>query len=319
MSEFNSNKGLRIAKVIGTEDNIYVYDKDALCCKNCNDKCNVGSSVCCNSCNRILYHKTDGKGIYKNNKKNKKKNYAESESESEEECNNTEKNKFQNMRDIKLQGNFKFQVMPSNLPLSQPSLEYISGARGCGKSFWISNWLTQFRKLYKNYKVYLISRKPEDKAIDDLIDKRINADELVEADLKADDFKFQNGKGSCIIFDDVDTLPSDKKFNVKEAVYKLMEDVIEVGRSMGIFCLVTSHIPANSSESKRILNGCTSITLFTSCLNMNAIYLLEKHLGLTKSEIARIRKLESRWFTINKSVHPNIVISEKETYFIKNE
>jgi hypothetical protein len=52
---------------------------------------------------------------------------------------------------------------------------------------------------------------------------------------------------------------------------------------------------------------------------MNAIYLLEKHLGLTKSEIARIRKLESRWFTINKSVHPNVVISEKETYFIKND
>jgi len=287
--EFDSNKGYRIAKIIGAknEETVFVYDKDAMCCKKCSDNCNLGGSVCCNSCNQILIH-----GGNENNKVNK----------------------FEGRRDIKLNDNLKFQFMPSNLPNSQPCLLYCSGGRGVGKSVWVSKYLTQFKKLYPKYKIYLFSRKDKDDSIDDLIHKRVKVDDMPDVDLRADDFK-----KSMVIFDDIDTLPSDKQHNIKESVYKLLEDIIEVGRSMGIFCICTSHIPANFSESKRIINGATAITLFTSAINANTIYLLEKQLGLTKDEIKRIRSLNSRSFTVIKSVHPHVIVSDHEVYFVKNQ
>jgi hypothetical protein len=287
--EFDSEKGLRIAKVIGgkNEDILYVYDKDAMCCKSCSKKCNLSNKVCCNSCNEVLIH---GAG-------------------------DNLKNKFENMRDIKLNDNFKFQLMPSNLPNSQPCLLYVSGPRGVGKSVFVSNYLIQFKKLYPKYKIYLFSRKEKDDALDDLINKRVQVDDMPDADLKADDFK-----KSMVIFDDIDTLCNkDKKHDVKGAVYNLLNDIIEVGRSMGIFCICTSHIPANFNESKRIINGASSITLFTTALNANAIYLLEKQIGLTKDEIKRIRRLKSRTVTIIKSIHPNVILSEKEARFVENQ
>lgn len=299
--EFNSDKGLRIAKIINKEQNnkqpkqeeiIYVYDKESMCCKSCNIGCGSSDEVCCNSCNNILYHKNHCK---------------------------IKNNKLQNMKNIKLGDGYKFQIMPSNLPFQNRSLEYITAPAGAGKSFFVSNYLIEFRKCFKNCKVFMISRKDKDILLDEYIDKRINPDDMVDVDLRADDFKSEKGKINLLIFDDVDSCPADKKNNVKGAVYKLMDDVIEIGRSLGIYCVVTSHIPANGAmESKRIINGATSITLFLNCLNMNAMYLLEKHLGLSKDEIKKIKKLEGRTVTINKSVHPHIIISEKECYMVTN-
>ncbi len=296
---FESEKGLRIAKIINKnndKDNelVYVYDKDSMCCKNCSEDCGVGDSdVCCNSCNNILIHKNHIK---------------------------QKQNKFKNIKEIKLPENYKFQLMPSNLPFQSRSLEYITAPAGAGKSFFVSNYLIEFKKCFKNCKVYMISRKNKDILLDEHIDKRINPDDMVDADLRADDFKSEKGKINLVIFDDVDSCPSDKKHNVKGAVYKLMDDIIEIGRSLGIYCVVTSHIPANgASESKRIINGCTSLTLFLNCINMNAMYLLEKHLGLSKNEIKKIKKLDGRTVTIIKSIHPHIILSEKECYMVKND
>jgi hypothetical protein len=291
----SSNNGMLLAEIKSLKkrcDNgkVFFYDKDSKCCKNCSPKCNLKTGVCCESCYQFLYKKGDD-----------------------------EENIYNNNKEIILNDDKYFQCMPSNLPNTQRSVVYVSGPNGCGKSVYISNWLIEFRKMYKNYKVYLISRKTSDDVLDHLIDKRLNPDELIDAELKAEDFKFdkETGQGSCIVFDDCDTLSADKKKNVRKAVYDLMEDCIEVGRSYGIFLVVSSHIGANQKESKRILNGCTSLTLFTSCLNVNNIYLLEKHIGLNKDHIKRIKNLKSRWMTIQRNTHPHVLISEKELFLIK--
>jgi len=294
--QLSFDRGLRIGKIIGDKKNenyIYVYDKDFKCCRECSPKCNPEKKVCCDACSNITYHK---RHLFNQN-------------------DNDKNNDLVLPDDSKL----KFEIMPSNQPFTQPSLCYITAPRGAGKSYLISTYLTAFKKLYPSYKIFLISRKEQDKLLDGLIDKRIDTEDILEADFKADDFKFHNGKGSLLIFDDVDTLDSNKKHNIKEAVYKLMDDVIEVGRSMGIFCIITSHIGANGvKESRRIINGATSITIFNACLNANTRYLLNHHLGLEKKDIERIKNSKSRTTTIIKS-HPMTILTDKECWMINNK
>ena len=285
------NKGLRIAKIAGDkkETFLYVYDKEFKCCKECSVKCDINKKVCCNACSNITYHKKHLGHIV-----------------NEDEHNN----------DIMLPEKLHFELSPSNQPHTQPSLVYITAPRGAGKSFFVSTYLSAFKKLYPSYRVFLISRKEQDKLLDGLIDKRIDTEDILEADFKADDFKFKNGKGSLLIFDDCDTLDSSKKHNVKEAVYKLMDDVIEVGRGLSIFAIITSHIGANGvKESRRIINGSTSITIFNACINANTKYLLNHHLGLSKKTIDKIKAGKTRTTTIIKT-HPMTILQDKECWMV---
>jgi hypothetical protein len=288
------NKGLRIAKIVGDkkkESFLYVYDKEFKCCKDCSAKCDINKKVCCQSCAHITYHKKHLGHV------------------ADEDVENNS---------IVLPEKLKFELMPSNQPHTQPSCHFIFGSRGCGKSFMISTYLAAFKKLYPNYKIWLISRKEQDRLLDGLIDKRIDTTDLIDADLTAKDFMYKNGKGNLLIFDDVDTCSEDKKNNVKHAVYKLMDDVIEIGRSYSIFAIITAHIGCNGKESKRILNGATTITFFNSNINVNTTYMLNKHLGLSKKTIDRIRAGKTRSTTIIKS-SPVAILQDKEAWLVDNK
>jgi hypothetical protein len=49
---------------------------------------------------------------------------------------------------------------------------------------------------------------------------------------------------SVIIFDDIDVL-NDKR--IRDGVYSLLNQVLEIGRHFNISCLMTNHLPSNSS------------------------------------------------------------------------
>ena len=61
------------------------------------------------------------------------------------------------------------------------------------------------------------------------------------------------------IFDDIDVI-SDKK--IREAVYDILNQVLEIGRRYKIHCVVTNHLPANGKDTRRILNEAHTVTYF---------------------------------------------------------
>ena len=108
--------------------------------------------------------------------------------------------------------------------------------------------------------------------MDSIKPKRIIIDEsLVDDPIDIDELS-----NSCCIFDDIDVI-SNKK--VREAVYALLNKVLEIGRHYSITAVVTAHLPSNGHETRRILNESSSITIFPHSASGKIKDMLEAHVG----------------------------------------
>ena len=92
---------------------------------------------------------------------------------------------------------------------------------------------------------------------------------------------------SVVIFDDIDVI-SDKK--IREAVYNILNKVLEIGRHFKITALVTNHLPTNGKDTRRILNEAHQVIYFPHSASGRIKYLLIDYLGLDK-----------KWFSIFES------------------
>jgi hypothetical protein len=190
-------------------------------------------------------------------------------------------------------------------------IRYITGASGSGKSFFTKKYLEQYHKMFPKRMVYLFSSLTDDKTLDAVkYIKRIKlTPELIEDDITAKDFA-----DALVIFDDTDCL-TNKAMKMK--VNGIMTSILETGRHFNTSIIYTSHLATAGNDTKRILNECNSITIFPASLGGRSLkYLLEGYLGLDKAQIKRIKKMESRSVTIQKSF-PMVVIGEKEMYVSK--
>ena len=158
----------------------------------------------------------------------------------------------------------------------------------------------------------MFSSLGEDESLDEIKPKRIIIDDsLINNPLTLDDFP----TGSLCIFDDVDVI-SNK--GMREAVYQILNQILEIGRHKGISCLMTSHLVSNGKDTRRILNECMFITVFFGAGSIKGInYLLENYIGLDKKEIRRMKQKsqESRWTTLFKN-YPQIALTEKSIWLL---
>jgi hypothetical protein len=317
MSELSFTRGKRIAVVEnsaiksenGTE--IFLYAKDHKCCLDCSDKCKKGKK-CCDQCAIITYHnkihgseddEIDLSRLKKIMSAFSDKKIKLSDAEFDELLNgdktgtglsgsNITKDKM-----VLRSGNF--MVAPSNV-YGQPQRIFVAGRAGSGKSFWVAQYLQQFKKFYPKRKIYLISQKTSDKLLDGLIHKRIPIEDLETAQFEADDFK------ECLVlFDDVDVI-SDKK--QEKEVFNLIAKVLEVGRSLDSYLILTLHIAASHNQSKRILNASTHFVYFKDSATHSNEYVLQNYFGFDKEELKALKKLNSRSITIIRDV-PQLVLA----------
>ena len=101
---------------------------------------------------------------------------------------------------------------------------YFSGPAGSGKSYQMASYLRNYKKKFKDNKIFLISEKEEDKTLDTIADlKRIKIDDsLIEDPLDLKDF---TEIGPCIVlFDDIDSLEN----KMKKAVYLLLSKLLKI-------------------------------------------------------------------------------------------
>jgi hypothetical protein len=208
---------------------------------------------------------------------------------------------------LKLAEGCRFQQVPDCD--KEREILYITGPSGSGKSTYTANYIKQYKKCFKDNEIYVFSALTDDESLDAIKPKRVIIDKsLVEDPIPVADFE-----NSLVVFDDIDVI-SDKK--VREAVYSLLNQVLEVGRHHKISCIITNHLPTAGKDTRRVLNESHSITYFPHSGSAKGIkYLLTEYIGLDKEDIKKLKRSGSRWATIYKN-YPQIALTERDIYLL---
>jgi energy-coupling factor transporter ATP-binding protein EcfA2 len=206
--------------------------------------------------------------------------------------------------------NLKFQQVPDTA--KEREILYITGASGSGKSTYVRKYCEIYKKKYKDRPIYLFSNLKEDESLDSIEPQRIKIDSnLIDDPINAEDLT-----ESICIFDDVDCI-KDKK--VREAVIKVMNECLEVGRHFKITMLITNHLPTDRQFTRRVINECHAIIYFPqSALGMQTNYMLTNYAGLDTKVIKKIRRTGSRWCMISKN-YPRFYMTERCVNMLSNE
>ena len=204
----------------------------------------------------------------------------------------------------------KFQQVPD--PEIERQILYITGASGSGKSTYTANYIKNYKKMFPENTIYCFSALKDDESLDVVKPERI----VIDDNLWKDPIDVSEFKDSLVVLDDIDVI-SDKK--QREAVYSVMNQILEVGRHFKITCVITNHLPTAGKDTRRVLNECHSVTYFPHSGTARGIkYLLQEYLGIDKYQIKKIKGLKSRWATIFKN-YPNVIMCEKDIWLSAND
>ena len=193
---------------------------------------------------------------------------------------------------LKIANESKFQQIPDTT--TERQILYITGPSGSGKSTYTRMFLEEYKRKYKDREIYLFSSLKEDESLDKIKLKRFKMDDS----LWKDPMNAEELKESVCIFDDIDVL-SDKK--IKEAVYKIMDSVLEIGRHFKITAIITNHLPTNGLFTRRILNEAHCYVFFPHSAGGKIRYLLQEYLDIDKKMIKYFKNANSRWCCIFKN------------------
>ena len=193
---------------------------------------------------------------------------------------------------LKIANESKFQQIPDTS--TERQILYITGPSGSGKSTYTRMFLEEYKKKYKDREIYLFSSLKEDESLDKIKPKRFKIDDSLWKDL----LNAEELKESVCIFDDIDVI-SDKR--IKEAVYSIMNNVLEIGRHFKITAIITNHLPTNGRDTRRILNEAHAYVFFPHSAGGKIRYLLQEYLDIDKKMIRYFKNANSRWCCIFKN------------------
>lgn len=188
---------------------------------------------------------------------------------------------------------------------------YICGPSGSGKSTFAADLINEWKHDYPKGDVFIFSRTnhKSDPAFKKI--KMIQID--INEGLLEDPINIENeiSEDSLIIFDDVTTI-HDKE--LKDAVEHLMVDIMEVGRKMRIWIIVTSHliIPNEKKFARTVLNEMQKLVVFPKGGGIQQIrYALKTYFGYSNRQIDDFINTDSRWLVFSKT-YPQYILSETE-------
>lgn len=197
----------------------------------------------------------------------------------------------------------KFQIIPDET--TERQVIYVCGPSGSGKSTFVVSYLNEYKRRYKKRPIFVLSALQEDETLDKISGlKRIKMDEsMYNNPLTPEMFQ------ECIIVaDDVDCI-EDKK--IHDAVIKLINSVLTVGRHFKTSIIFTNHLATDRGNTRKILNECHMMVIFPFSGSVHGIkYLLERYGGLDKKDWIDIRKTKSRYAVVFKH-YPTVIMCEK--------
>lgn len=249
------------------------------CCDKCSERCYQSKKKCCSKCNLSSIRKED------------------------------------DHLDLSADVTFSMSKLKPLVKMYERAVEYIAGPSGSGKSTMANSLIENYTKVNPKAEVFIISRTDyrTDPALKDLKIKQIKIDDrLLEKPL---DITKDFSKGTLILFDDCNTVQDDK---LRKYLEKLISDILEVGRKLGIYIIITSHllIPNEKKFARTILNEVQYMTVFPKSGSSQQIrYALKTYFGLTDKQVSKILDLESRWVRISKS-YPMYVLYDHGAYIL---
>lgn len=186
----------------------------------------------------------------------------------------------------------------------------IVGASGSGKSYYVNQYMKNYKKAYKKRDIYFFSVIKEDKSIDPDIVKRVRLDDTwISETLSIEDVE-----NSLCVFDDVEQI---KDIRIKQEVFRFINEILTAGRHTNTSIFLIVHYANNKSYLRDMLNEMNSFTFFPRSMNRALVYLLENYVGLDKQEIKKIKLLKTRWATVFKN-YPNCVLTERNLFMLSD-
>ena len=193
---------------------------------------------------------------------------------------------------------------------------FVVGRNGCGKSTFIQKLLTNYLKVYKNRKILLFSTQEYDDKLDKVFKDKINRVDLGEEFINSP-FSLDEIRNTICIFDDVDSI-RDKK--LKEALFKLRDDILKNGRSHtgdrneDIDIIITNHDVLGGHDTATMIRESFFYVVFPKGSTSHAINTIcKKYAGLKNDHIKRIINNPARCVVIHNT-HPGFVLTEKEIF-----
>lgn len=211
--------------------------------------------------------------------------------------------------DLKGKGNEGAIIKPIVNVKGDRDIIYIAGCSGSGKSHLASLYIQSYHKLFRHNKIYVVScaNYKDDPAFNSLKMKQID---IATLPINIHDEKYKN---SLFLFDDIESYGNTEQ---QKNVYKLVEQIAQNGRKLGIYLIVTSHLinPNNKSYGRVIMNELHNLCIFPHGASKHQIkYALKQYMGLDAAKINRICNTDSRYVIVSKT-YPNYVLEEKQAY-----
>lgn len=211
------------------------------------------------------------------------------------------------MKKIKLREEFRFVPMIGSK--YERECLFIYGPSGSGKSTLTSQFVHEYKKSFKNNRIFLISAKDKDPVFDSI--RKIKRIDMTNEDYKENPIKLEELSNSLVIFDDYEVY--DKK--TQPIVNELRDKILQLGRSTKISCIIISHIPLQGSRSKVILIESSKLIFFRDTNRQQNKRVLEVYCGLSKKEIDQVYDIKSRWYCLHR-FSPRYLITEKEAVIL---
>lgn len=200
----------------------------------------------------------------------------------------------------------RFEVIPNANP-EHRQVWYAAGASGSGKSYFARGIAENYKKLFPNREVYLISKLQYDDTLDE---SKIAKPKRIDIQSLMDDYPSLEEFEDClIIFDDYDTLEK-KQY---EVVQKLINDLAIQGRHTRTSMLVLSHYLSNYNKTRLILMEAHYLTLYPMATSGKALMnVCVNYAGLEPEHVKEMKRL-GRWVMISKN-YPAYIISGRKAY-----
>ena len=215
--------------------------------------------------------------------------------------------------DLKLPTGSQFEIVPNPDPKCREVLR-LSGMSGSGKSYMAKTYAENYNKLFPDRPIYLVSELKHDETLDNMKGtkpQRLDLDKMVTDPIKLEEFE---GQPCLIIFDDIDVL----KRPYADIVYKLIDDLISMGRHVTVSVIICSHNITDYKKSRLQLAESHYLVLFPQAISPKAMrYVCENYAGMDIDDIKRLRGL-GRWVCIHKT-YPPFVLSQHEAFMLNDK
>ena len=203
---------------------------------------------------------------------------------------------------------------------------FIAGTQGCGKSYFISEFLDDYQLAHPERPVRLFTGlKEKDKHFerhaDRIVRARMRCKYLEEMDLETMRYNKKKQRTGCLlIFDDVDRIRDPE---VKKMTYRILYDALCNGRDhetqeghADIDVVVTNHEINDYQNTKYILTECNYIVLFPYFTTAEQIERVLKKIGVNKHLMKQIIKYQGRALIIHRTA-PMYCITHSKIFLLK--